>query len=366
MKITLFKKDKKGRIQQWSVETENGKTRTIEGFVDGKLTTSEWTLCVAKNIGKKHATTPEEQAISEATAKATKKREQGYYDNIEDAGKGKTFISPMLAHQFKDYGAEIIFSHETHCQPKLDGIRCIATRNGLFSRQGKELFAAQHLIDSAMVILNAHPEIIALDGELYNHSLKHDFNKITSLVKKQNLTPTDLEQSRAFIQYHVYDLVADNITFTERNAILQHFIDLPYIHIVETFKVTGADVLDELYAKFLADGYEGQMIRVSNSKYEYNRTKSLLKRKEFQDAECVVVDIIEGQGNRSGMAGNVRCIHPNGNTFDANIKGGFDFYKEILLNKDKYIGKKATIKYQNLTPDGNPRFPVMVCFRDYE
>lgn len=366
MKITLYKQDKKGRVQQWSVETEDSKHRTIEGLIDGKFTTSEWTQCVGKNIGKKHETTPEQQAELEAESKAKKKREKGFYDNVEDAGKGTQFIEPMLAHKFDDYGVKVISENQVHSQPKLDGIRCIATRNGIFTRNGKEIVSTPHLLLSVSMILDENPGIEALDGELYNHTLKHDFNQITSLVKKINTTPEDLALSATYIQYHVYDAICEDKVFTERIALLEQYSQYPFIHIVPTVKIQSTEHLDEIYAQYLADGYEGQMVRQSYSKYEKVRTKSLLKRKEFQDEDCIVTDIIEGQGNRSGMAGNVRCVHPNGNTFDANIRGGFDFYKEILLNKLKHIGKKATIRYQNLTPDGNPRFPVMVCFRDYE
>jgi DNA ligase-1 len=366
MKITLYKQDKKGRVQQWSVEVEESRHRTIEGLIDGKFTTSEWTQCVGKNIGKKHETSPEQQAILEAESKAKKKREKGFYDNIEDAGKGTNFLEPMLAHKFNDYGDDLVANHEVHSQPKLDGIRCIATREGIFTRNGKEIVATPHLWLSIYMILDENPEVEALDGELYNHQLKHDFNKITSLVKKLNVTPEDLAESATLIQYHVYDMVHPAKTFAERIETLEKYGNYPFVHVVQTLKITDRAHLDEVYAWYLEDGYEGQMVRKSNSIYEKVRTKSLLKRKEFQDEDCEVIDIIEGQGNRSGMAGNVRCIHPNGNTFDANIKGGFEFYKKILIEKELHIGKKATIRYQNLTPDGNPRFPVMVCFRDYE
>ena len=366
MKIVLFKENKNGKVQQWSVEVENDKHRTIEGYVDGKLTTSEWTVCQSKNVGKKHETTPEQQALNEANSKATKKREQGYYDDIEDCAKGKQFIEPMLAHKFQDYGEKITSENETFCQPKLDGIRCIATIDGLFSRTGKPILAAPHIHESAKVILSSNPQIIALDGELYNHDLKHDFNKITSLVKKTKCTEKDFEDSEQMLQYHVYDAIVLDAPFADRLALIRRYDSFPYIYIVDTMKVEDTESMDTTYARYLELGYEGQMIRIANSKYEFGRTKSLLKRKEFQDEECLLLDVIEGNGNRSGMAGNVRCQHPNGNIFDANMRGGNEFYKELLINREHNIGKYVTVRYQNLTPDGNPRFPVMICFRDYE
>ena len=97
------------------------------------------------------------------------------------------------------------------------------------------------------------------------------------------------------------------------------------------------------------------------------RSTSLLKRKEFIDAEYKVIDIEEGNGNRQGTAKNLVLI--DGKTkreFHSNIKGNFEFLRDILDNKEKYIGKMATIKFFEYTPDGIPRFPFAIGFRDYE
>ena len=101
---TLYKLDKKfNKTQKWSVETENSKYRTIEGYIDGKFTTSDWTTCTGKNIGKSNETTPYQQAIIEAEAKVVKKLENGYFEDISQISLGKSFIEPMLAHKYDDY-----------------------------------------------------------------------------------------------------------------------------------------------------------------------------------------------------------------------------------------------------------------------
>ena len=108
------------------------------------------------------------------------------------------------------------------------------------------------------------------------------------------------------------------------------------------------------------------MIRI-NSPYEKKRSETLLKRKDFMDAEYKVIDIEEGNGNRSGTATNLVCYcSKTDQTFNSNIKGTFDYLAEILNNRDKYINKEATIKFFELTPDGVPRFPYAIAFRDYE
>jgi DNA ligase-1 len=38
----------------------------------------------------------------------------------------------------------------------------------------------------------------------------------------------------------------------------------------------------------------------------------------------------------------------------------------LLNNAGSYVAKKLTVRYQELTDDGIPRFPVGISFRDYE
>ena len=143
-------------------------------------------------------------------------------------------------------------------------------------------------------------------------------------------------------------------------------VDGDSVKLVQTDESQSFDELDEKYSEYMEDGYEGQMVRI-DSPYESKRSKSLLKRKEFQDAEYKVIDIEEGNGNRSGTAKHLVCYcTKTEQTFNSNIKGDFDYLAEILENKEYYIGKLATIKFFELTPDGVPRFPYAIAFRDYE
>ena len=117
--------------------------------------------------------------------------------------------------------------------------------------------------------------------------------------------------------------------------------------------------MDQLYQGYLEAGQEGQMLRIGSSLYEGKRTKSLLKRKEFQDEEYEVVAVVEGQGNWTGYGKAVTCKLANGETFNAGIKGDREFCKQLLVNADKHVGSDATIRFQNLSSTGVPRFPVM-------
>lgn len=359
----LFKRDSTGAVRVWWMEVECSKYRTNSGQKDGSMTTSDWTQCAEKNVGKKNFISADDQAIKEAEASYKKKIKEGYFENESDIDSG-TLVKPMLAHKYGDYP----ISFPVACQPKLDGIRCVATKDGLFSRKGERFNSVPH-IESILVPLCAEYNMI-LDGELYNHDYKDNFNEIQSLVMKKKPTAEDLAESADKVQYHIYDVIKETTNlFKNRDQIIADlFGDELSTHKqfvrVKTEFVPDQEVLDATYGVYLQEGYEGQMIRGVDSKYENKRSKNLLKRKEFQDAEFKIIKIEEGLGNRSGMAGAVVCqIGSSPLVFGAGIKGGVEFNKKLWDDRDNLVGQLATIRYQNLTPDGIPRFPVFHSVR---
>ena len=192
---TIYKKTKTGKIQEWTIEVKGNKYRTISGHTDGEKIVNEWTDCDVKNAGRSNATTPEEQAIKEAEAKRKQKLEAGYFEDIKNIDK-KQFFEPMLAHKYGDY--DIVFP--LYSQPKLDGIRCIVTKDGMFSRNGKKIISAPHIRENLEGFFKKYPNAI-LDGELYCDKLANDFNKICSLVKRTKPTDEELEESAETIEY---------------------------------------------------------------------------------------------------------------------------------------------------------------------
>jgi DNA ligase-1 len=129
--------------------------------------------------------------------------------------------------------------------------------------------------------------------------------------------------------------------------------------LVDTDVCGSEDEVMEYYEKYVNEGYEGQMLRL-NGMYENKRSKSLLKHKSFVDEEYIIKDICEGEGNRTGTAGYMVFETSDGKPFKSNVKGTWEETAEMLKNKKQLIGKQATIKYFNLTPDGIPRFPFVI------
>lgn len=361
MKLTtLYKRATTGKITEWTIEVEGNKFRTITGFTDGKKTTSAWTECAGKNEGKKNETSPEQQALAEATATHRIRIEHGSFENINDIDN-PTFFEPMLAKKLEDRISKLKFPLLS--QPKLDGIRCVVNAKGMWTREGKLLLSATHIFDDLQSHFENDPELI-LDGELYCDKLANDFNKIISLVRKKKPTAEDFAESKKFIQYHVYDLPNHPGNFLERSFALNE-LNLPASCVlVPTYVLQNLGEITSQFEKYVDAGYEGQMIRL-DAPYENKRSNSLLKHKEFDESEFIVHGVEEGKGNMSGKVGKVYLKTEKDQDFDSPINGDWEYLAK-LLKENKLIGKSVTVRHFKLTPAGIPRFPKVIAVRDYE
>jgi DNA ligase-1 len=116
-------------------------------------------------------------------------------------------IKPMLA--YKVGTKEIDYSNKVYMQPKLDGVRCVIQLNDkgeviAYSRTGKPWLNINHILSNLKPLFSSQPDVI-LDGELYNHDLRDNFEKIISLVRKQKPTNEDRLESKELVQFHCYD-----------------------------------------------------------------------------------------------------------------------------------------------------------------
>lgn len=345
----IFHRDSKGKIRSWQYEVDGARWRTISGLIDGEKVTTGWTLCLAKS-----QETDEEQALFEAKAEEKKKLDRKYARTIDDIDEVRAAgIRPMLAHKYEGWRGPC------YAQPKLDGIRCLANINGLWTRTGKKIVSCPHIVEALEPIFNRDPRLV-FDGEIYNHDLHDNFNEITSVVKKMKPTEDDFAKAESVIQYHIYDVPRER-GFGYRYEVLEEILKGPLGHpalqLVVAEEISTEEELDLHYSLQLAAGYEGQMIRF-NGFYEHKRSKQLLKRKEFLDSEFPVVRIEEGKGNWAGVAKRAVLLLPDGREFGAGIKGSQEFCRGLLGSRPE----TATIRYFALTPDSIPRFPVAVAF----
>ena len=279
----------------------------------------------------------------------------------KERGKGidASVPLPMLAHDYNKRGKGAIYP--CFVQPKLDGTRCIGIPGkGLFSRMRKSFPHMEHIVAE----LNQLPADVILDGELYTNELT--FQQIVWLVKKETLREGNAENQEK-IKYHVYDMVSPG-TFEERYAALTKLIRghrLRHIVLVPTERCASEERMKAKHNEYVAEGFEGIMLRNPAGLYQHSRSTDLLKYKEFFDAEYEVVGFKEGEGQEKGCV-LWTCKTEDGKTFHCRPRGTREDRVELFHHGLEYVGKKLTVRFQELTDEGLPRFPVGIAFRDYE
>jgi DNA ligase-1 len=277
---------------------------------------------------------------------------------------------PMLAYPVSD--KPIDYTKPVFIQPKLDGVRCLiqcdAGKVTAYSRTGKEWKNIYHILRELVPFFKKYPNVI-LDGELYNHAFKDDFESIISMVRKQKPTMQDRLKSAENVQFHCYDIVDEALPFKQRIDFINDSLMLlgDSIYIVET-RLTP----DEHDAKLThginkANGYEGSILR-SNNKYQCKRSHALRKFKDFSDAEATIIGYLDGKGKRTGTLGKFIMMDDNGVEFGCPPGKGYN-YKQlatILENIGDYIGQRATFTFFERTKAGSYRHPLFKCIRNYE
>jgi len=281
---------------------------------------------------------------------------------------------PMLAYPVNN---KPIVYDKVSMQPKLDGVRCVIQAEftdvfkdmkvKAYSRTGKEWKNINHILVSLVPFFDKHPNVI-LDGELYNHDFKDDFEQIISMVRKTKPTDEDILKSAENVQFHCYDIIDETLTFEERNYFISKHVKPSYcIKHVKTQAVASESLSKVIHQQNLDAGYEGSILR-TNDVYQCKRSHSLRKFKDFSDAEATIVGFVEGKGKRLGTLGKFLMVDENGIEFGCPPGKGYNYkdLKNLLFRAPHYIGATATFTYFERTKAGSYRHPLFKCIRDYE
>ena len=286
-----------------------------------------------------------------------------------------THFKPMLAHKFDN--KRVDWSKPVFIQPKLDGIRCIMKSDGCYSRNGKKFMNVQHLYTKTIKELFKQNPLLVLDGELYNHDLRDNFEKIVSLVRKQKPTPDDRKEARKLIQYHVYDYCMAvnnklNLLESDMNKYEKRMHQLvctdmygKHIRYVPARGVHSLDKAKEIHNDFLQQGYEGSILRLDGP-YKCGRSYDLMKFKDFSDTEAKIVSWVEGKGKRRGTIGKFIAVDSDGIRFGMPVMDNFKYLQKNFKNMQDWVGKTATFTYFERTRAGSYRHPLFKAIRDYE
>ena len=359
----LFGVSKKGKIKQWQVnviensDNNHGIIKVASGYIDGKITETLREIKKGKNIGRSNETSPFEQAVSEAKSKWNKQRHKNYRELEIDLNYYEPeFILPMLAKGPKKGKIK----YPCYIQPKLNGICNLAEDNEqvLHHSRGGHLFETMPHLDEWINKLKP-PGL--LHGEIYKHGWS--LQKIASYTK-------ELKPDYEVIEFWVYDLAQLNITYDERLSWMQDNIgNLPkncQIKLTPTFEVKNYEEAKIYHDKFVADGFEGGMLKNKDGFYmfQYN-SDDIEKMKEFDDDEFEIIGGKEGEGLDAGCI-IYRCMTNLGYEFDVRPRGTVAERKRLFQNLKNDIGKELTVRYPELTDSGIPAQPVGIVQRDYE
>lgn len=367
----LYDKATNGKAKMWGIKTllidDKAFILRESGYADGIIT--QYTKEVfGKNIGRANETTPYQQAEKEVISLWKKQIDKGYVESLEELDNKSQVLLPMLAHTYNDRKHDIIYPAFT--QPKLNGVRCIANcKDNVIiytSRGGKTWKFFEHLDNDIKKLGN-----IILDGEIFNRDIP--FQAITRLVKKKREETKELE-------YWVYDCIDfKDTSFNNRLArLLELFGEqgtwdekiqgwrLGKLVLTPTSICYSEENMYEHHKEFTKKGYEGTIIRNHDSPYVIKyRTKHLQKHKDFIDDEFTIIGGREATGEDKGTV-VFRCATKSGVEFDVRPQGTREQRRQWFNDINNLKGKQLTVRYQDLTEDGKPQFPVGLNIRDYE
>ena len=301
-----------------------------------------------------------EQVALRIRSRISRMMDRGYKETMElaaaSSGNQLGLDRPMLAKKYRE--AKNVNKTGSVIQKKLDGHRCLVTLDGgkpfAYSRVGKPIPAIRHILRALEGRL---PEGVTLDGELYCHGVK--LQTIGSWIKREQPRTADL-------YYVVYDIMSPD-SYTDRHAELSEIIAgvdtgvpgkimaLPY----RPYEDEGTTF--SYFREVRAQGFEGLMQRLDGYGYQAGvRSASLLKIKEFEDEEFVVIGV---KPSKTGWA-VCTCRTAAGREFDCSAPGSHAEKRAVLERSDEYIGRKLTIEFAHWTDDGIPFQPTAVRWFD--
>jgi DNA ligase 1 len=366
---TLYGKDIAGKTKQWSaVIYTNGLVAryTVEyGQVDGKLQTTSRDYKEGKNIGKANETTPLQQCCNEIKKKWFDKKSKECYTEEEEEECSQSKIFPMLAHVYDPKSKTKVKNpivYPCFVQPKLDGLRCLIylSADGTIvtqSRTGGIFTTMDHIKAGLTQFFKTWPQVV-LDGELYTN--KYPFEELVGLIKRKQVDDSRIAE----VHFHIYDIVSPNGYVERRQFILDNRHLFPStFEIVKTEEATTVEDFKAKFTEYVQEGYEGIMLRNKKGPYVSNRSHDLQKYKEFEEDEFVIVGFREAEGRDAGTV-IWRCATKTGDEFDCRPIGSVEHRKALFQNARANIGKILTIKYQELSEKGIPRFLSGKSIRD--
>ena len=246
---------------------------------------------------------------------------------------------------------------------KLDGVRGTISRQHFLSRSGKEFTVPKHYKQIASKL----PKGIVLDGEWYGGL--RSFHKTSGTLRRKTIIESEW-QNIHFYAFDMYSPTLKELPFRERYVLLEKTVkELGTIKLVKQYK----GLSHKLYKQWINKGGEGAMLRDAESKYEFKRSKHLLKWKPFFDTEGTVIGYVEGKGKYKGKLGAF-MVKDGKKTFMCSGRLTDSFRSRYVFKHGQMVGKwkkdgihpqvgdRVTYSYMEKI-DGMPRQPIFLRMR---
>jgi hypothetical protein len=411
--IPLFKEGNIGEIRVWQIGFEHSEKRlkTVHGILitskgeNGKLITAYHPV-----VENKSGRSLQDQALLEARKRYLDQFHSGYLPKGEEMPMELNGIEPMLANTLKlSSDTTKKKSNETRIEKypvsvmkKLDGIRSISRyiegddKIQMRSRNNKNHEAPlTHIKKELELFFPYLPQSSELDGELYSTDM--GFDELSGVIR----TKKRKHEKHDLVKYFIFDLIEPKKLYWEERykllveAFTKYIEDgnpCNYLRVLQSYYVYDENDLLKHHNQFVAEGFEGIIIRrcgtvevtcckeylndpeqmckkclkgYNLSVYRSKRSNALVKYKLFQDEEATIIDYGKGVGTEEGAI--IYTVEDlRGNKFTIRPRGTMEERRKLYENGKKILGKKLTIRYQELSENGVPRFPVAIAIRDYE
>ena len=384
----LFSEGLTGETRVWQIGfvSSQKELKTIHGILITSKNQAGEKLQTAFHpiVENKSGRSLQEQALLEARRRYINKYKDGY---LPPGTESPDINKPMLAKTWHHHANPNkpksnhvrIKKFPVSVQRKIDGIRALSKLRGnkieMRSRLSNVFPYFDHIKAELETFLRYLPAGSELDGELY--CLDMPFELLSGVVK----TVKRKHEKHDELQYWIFDIIdPDRSSWEKRytmlvNAYIKYLEDgntSNTFRILQAYHAENNQHLDQYHDAFVAEGYEGIIIRKYSyvdgeklSQYSHARTNALIKYKYFEDEEMEIVDVEQCTGTEDGAAKFV-VKDPRGNVFPVRPRGSVEQRCEWYMNKQNLIGKPLTVRYQGLSEKGVPRFPVAITVRDYE
>lgn len=369
----LYKFHAGGSVMFWNIKYREGYMHMSHGLVGGEIVTSK--TRVELNTSGRNL---KEQALLEMRQRYRLKiRVDRYSEDLNSPAQVKGMKG-------EEYTKGDITSWPVIVQPKLDGVRMLMSKTPqgvLMKSYGNKVYShLTHIGEEILPFFDYLPASCTIDGELYNHEI--DFTQLISIVR----TVKHVHKNIKLVKYCIFDLCyPGDPTLEDRvqlllqayNRFCEDIEEPKYFYPIESMWAESHEEIMEAHTTFTLQGFEGTMIKkccngaskgsttFKQSLYRQTKCKNILKYKTFTTEEALVIGVEEASGTEEETA-LLKVIDPRNNEFLVRCRGTFEERKTWLKKPELVVGKQLTIRYQELSVYGVPRFPVGIAIRDYE